>query len=96
MTPVWSFNIALRTFFNETFKRAVSEWRRRRKISHSIEGKKGGGKYGEGALRIEGRTVGYYNTAAAYIGFQFGAQSKTVILMFNLTLEGSKISKIRK
>lgn len=41
-----------------------------------------GGEYGEGALRIQGRTVGYYNTAAASIGFQLGAQSKTVILMF--------------
>jgi lipid-binding SYLF domain-containing protein len=41
-----------------------------------------GGEYGEGALRIKGQTVDYYNTAAASIGFQLGAQSKTVILMF--------------
>ena len=41
-----------------------------------------GGEYGEGALRINGKTVAYYNTAAASIGFQLGAQAKTVILLF--------------
>jgi len=41
-----------------------------------------GGEYGEGALLIKGKTVDYYNTAAASFGFQFGAQFKTVILIF--------------
>ena len=41
-----------------------------------------GGEYGEGALLIKGKTVDYYNTAAASIGFQFGAQFKTVMLIF--------------
>jgi lipid-binding SYLF domain-containing protein len=41
-----------------------------------------GGEYGEGALRIGGKTVDYYNTAAASIGFQLGAQKKTIILVF--------------
>lgn len=41
-----------------------------------------GGEYGEGALRIGGKTVDYYNTAAASIGFQLGAQAKTVIIVF--------------
>jgi lipid-binding SYLF domain-containing protein len=41
-----------------------------------------GGEYGEGALRIDTETVGYYNTVAASVGFQLGAQSKTVILLF--------------
>jgi lipid-binding SYLF domain-containing protein len=41
-----------------------------------------GGEYGEGAFRIKGKTVDYYNTAAASIGFQLGAQVKTVILVF--------------
>ncbi len=41
-----------------------------------------GGEYGEGALRIKGKTVSYYSTAAASIGFQLGAQSKIVIIMF--------------
>ncbi len=110
-----------------------------------------GGEYGEGALRIHGKTVAYYSIAAASIGFQFGAQTKDIFivflqdkalkdfraregwqvgvdgsvvvvdlggqasldsmkfnqpivgfvfnqkgLMYNLTLEGSKISKLRK
>jgi lipid-binding SYLF domain-containing protein len=41
-----------------------------------------GGEYGEGALRIGGRTAGYYNTAAASFGFQLGAEARSVILMF--------------
>jgi lipid-binding SYLF domain-containing protein len=41
-----------------------------------------GGEYGEGALRIAGRTAGYYNTAAASFGFQLGAEARSVILMF--------------
>jgi len=41
-----------------------------------------GGQYGEGALRIKGKTVNYYNIAGASFGFQFGAQSKSVILLF--------------
>ena len=41
-----------------------------------------GGEYGEGALLIKGKTVDYYSTAAASFGFQFGAQFKTVMLIF--------------
>jgi lipid-binding SYLF domain-containing protein len=41
-----------------------------------------GGEYGEGALRVGGKTVEYYSTAAASIGFQLGAQTKTVIIVF--------------
>ena len=41
-----------------------------------------GGEYGEGGLRVKGKSVDYYSTAAASIGFQLGAQTKTVILMF--------------
>ena len=41
-----------------------------------------GAEYGEGALRINGKTVDYYNTMAASIGFQIGAQAKTIILAF--------------
>lgn len=41
-----------------------------------------GGEYGEGALRISGKTADYYNTASASIGFQLGAQAKSVILVF--------------
>jgi len=41
-----------------------------------------GGEYGEGALRVGGDTVDYYSTAGASIGFQVGAQSKSVVLVF--------------
>jgi lipid-binding SYLF domain-containing protein len=41
-----------------------------------------GGEYGEGALRINGKTVDYYNTAAASIGWQLGGEAKTVMLLF--------------
>jgi len=41
-----------------------------------------GGEYGEGALRIRGRTAAYYSIAAASVGFQLGAQTKDIILVF--------------
>ncbi len=41
-----------------------------------------GGEYGEGALRIQGKTVDYYSTAAASIGFQLGGQKKSIIIAF--------------
>ena len=41
-----------------------------------------GGEYGEGALRIDGKTIDYYNTAAGSFGLQFGAQAKTIVLVF--------------
>lgn len=41
-----------------------------------------GGEYGEGALLIKGKAVDYYSTAAASIGFQIGAQKKSIIILF--------------
>jgi len=41
-----------------------------------------GGEYGKGALRVAGKTVGYYSTAAGSFGLQAGAQSKAVIFLF--------------
>ncbi|MGZ3577861.1 MAG: lipid-binding SYLF domain-containing protein [Syntrophales bacterium] len=41
-----------------------------------------GGEYGEGALRIGGQTVDFYNIASASLGYQIGAQRKDVILVF--------------
>jgi lipid-binding SYLF domain-containing protein len=41
-----------------------------------------GGEYGEGALRVGGKTVDYYSTAAASFGFQLGAQAKSIIILF--------------
>jgi len=41
-----------------------------------------GGEYGEGALQIRGQTAGYYNIISGSIGFQLGAQARSVIIMF--------------
>jgi len=54
-----------------------------------------GGEYGEGVLRINGQPHTYYSTAAASIGFQLGAQSKSVVLVFmsNDALQNFRNSK---
>jgi lipid-binding SYLF domain-containing protein len=52
-----------------------------------------GGEYGEGALRIDGRTVQYYSTAAASIGLQLGAQAKTIVIVF---LEEQALERFRR
>ena len=41
-----------------------------------------GGEYGEGALLIDGKTVDYYSIASGSFGFQIGAQSKNVVIIF--------------
>ena len=41
-----------------------------------------GGQYGEGALRIGGKTQGYYSTAAASYGLQAGVQSFGYAMFF--------------
>jgi lipid-binding SYLF domain-containing protein len=41
-----------------------------------------GGETGEGALRVGGQSVGYYRTASGSIGFQLGAQAKSIIIAF--------------
>lgn len=41
-----------------------------------------GGQFGEGALRRDGATVGYYNVASASFGFQIGAQTYAQIIYF--------------
>jgi lipid-binding SYLF domain-containing protein len=41
-----------------------------------------GGLYGEGALRKEGKTVGYYSTVAASYGLQIGVQKYGYALFF--------------
>jgi len=42
-----------------------------------------GAEYGRGALRVDGRTTGYFSTTAGSVGFQAGGQSKAVIYIFN-------------
>jgi len=51
-----------------------------------------GGDYGEGALRIGGKTVDYYSSASASIGLQLGAQNRTVIIVF---LEQAALDQFR-
>jgi lipid-binding SYLF domain-containing protein len=52
-----------------------------------------GGQYGEGALRIDGRSVDYYNLAGGSIGFQLGAQSRSIVLVF---MEQSALDQFRQ
>ncbi|AKF24670.1 hypothetical protein YH65_04170 [Sulfurovum lithotrophicum] len=41
-----------------------------------------GGKYGEGVLRVNGKSVAYYSIAAGSVGFQLGAQKASYIIAF--------------
>ena len=41
-----------------------------------------GGETGEGALLIKGKTADYYRTASGSIGFQLGAQAKSIVIAF--------------
>lgn len=41
-----------------------------------------GAEYGEGALRVNNASVGYYRTTSASFGLLAGAQSKALIMMF--------------
>jgi lipid-binding SYLF domain-containing protein len=41
-----------------------------------------GGETGEGALRVGGETVDYYRTTSGSIGFQLGAQAKSIVIVF--------------
>lgn len=52
-----------------------------------------GGEYGEGALRIGGKTVAYYNIASASFGLTFGGQQKDIIIAF---MTDDALSKFRK
>jgi len=41
-----------------------------------------GGEYGQGALRIDGKTVDYYSTLQGSFGLQLGGEIKTVVVAF--------------
>lgn len=41
-----------------------------------------GAEYGEGALRVNGVTVDYYNIISGTFGFQLGGQAKTMFVFF--------------
>ncbi|WP_411819619.1 YSC84-related protein [Hyphococcus formosus] len=51
-----------------------------------------GGEYGQGALRVGGKTVAYYSTASASVGFQLGAQARRQIIVF---LDPKALQKFR-
>jgi lipid-binding SYLF domain-containing protein len=51
-----------------------------------------GGKYGDGALRIGGKSVDYYNLAAGSVGLQIGAQESDILLCF---MDEAVLSKFR-
>ncbi len=52
-----------------------------------------GGQYGEGALRIDGKTTGYYNTVTASYGLQAGAQKFGYALFFMDTASLAYLNK---
>lgn len=52
-----------------------------------------GGEYGEGAMRIDGKTVDYYSVAAGSYGFQIGGQKKDIILVF---MQDEALKKFRE
>ncbi|HTK02024.1 MAG TPA: YSC84-related protein [Bordetella sp.] len=41
-----------------------------------------GGQYGQGALRVGKETDGYYSMTSGSIGWQAGAQSRAIVIMF--------------
>jgi lipid-binding SYLF domain-containing protein len=41
-----------------------------------------GGEYGEGALLSNGKTIDYYSTASASVGWQLGAQERSQVILF--------------
>ena len=41
-----------------------------------------GGEYGEGALRVGGKSVEYYSASAGSIGLTAGAEQKSVFMLF--------------
>ncbi len=52
-----------------------------------------GAETGEGVLRVGGSTVAYYRTTGGSIGFQLGAQAKSIVIAF---LTRDALDKFRK
>lgn len=78
---------------NQTLNRFYKEVNGAKELTSSAKGllvmsgvTKGGfvvaGTYGQGALRIGGQTVGYYNLVAGSYGFTVGVQQMDIILAF--------------
>jgi lipid-binding SYLF domain-containing protein len=41
-----------------------------------------GGEYGEGAMRVDKKSVGYYNIVSGSVGLQIGAEDKDIVILF--------------
>ncbi len=52
-----------------------------------------GGQYGQGALQINGSTVGYYSLAAGSLGYQIGAEQYDMVILF---MTDEALNKFRK
>ena len=42
-----------------------------------------GGEYGQGALRVDGKTVGYYSLTSGSVGLTAGVQNASQVILFN-------------
>jgi lipid-binding SYLF domain-containing protein len=52
-----------------------------------------GGQYGQGALRIGGKTEGYYSLAAGSVGYQIGGEQYDMVILF---MTDEALNKFRK
>ena len=52
-----------------------------------------GGEYGQGVLRMGGKSVDYYSIISGSIGFQIGGQAKDIIFAF---MSGQALEKFRQ
>ena len=102
-----SAGAASREEINAEVRQALKEFRHHTSAGHELSQKAAGmlvfpsvvkagigvgGEYGEGALLVGGKTVAYYNIAAASIGFQLGAQARSMIVLF---MTENALSKFR-
>jgi lipid-binding SYLF domain-containing protein len=98
---------ASREEINAEVRQALQNFQKQTSAGHELAGKAAGvlvfpnvikagigvgGEYGEGALLIGGKTVAYYNIAAASIGLQLGAQARSQIVLF---MDENSLSKFR-
>ncbi|MDA0236796.1 MAG: hypothetical protein OSW71_18150 [Proteobacteria bacterium] len=60
-----------------------------------------GGQWGDGVLRVGGKTVDYYRLAAASVGFQAGVQQANYLFIFlteealGYSLKGQKLTRFK-
>jgi len=82
---------------NAEVREALADFRKHTSAGHELSSKASGvlvfpnvikagigigGEFGEGALLVKGKTVAYYNIAAASVGLQLGAQARSQIVLF--------------